>query len=351
MSTYGQGEPLYSKSKRSIQNAFIIGATVVVSIVAVIAVVMEWAFIESGWMEDWETSWLVPGVVISVSVIIAGVSLSLLASRFYLKPFNDIVDGMDQLGKGKFDTRIGIKGWTEMVPVYESFNSLARELQSVEILRSDFINNFSHEFKTPIQSINGLIGLMKNNELPRAKQIEYLKIIEEETDRLSFITTNILNMSKIENQGILTDKKAINVSEQIRMCVLLLERRWTQKKLELSMDFDENVVTANEDMLKQVWINLLDNAIKFANEGGALAVDLSKNDGMLTVKIGNTGPEIDEKDREKIFNKFYQVDVSHSRSGNGIGLSIVKQIVELHGGKVSCGRENDMTVFTVVLPE
>lgn len=221
----------------------------------------------------------------------------------------------------------------------------------MEIIQSDFVNNFSHEFKTPLMSINGLIGLMKNNDLPREKQIEYLNIIEEETGRLSLLTTNVLNLTKLENQGILADKHKYNVSEQIRCSVLLLEREWTAKQLDLSMDFDEYFIDANEDMMKQVWLNILDNAVKFADEGGKLCVDIHKNeDGMLLVKIGNSGSVISESDREKIFNKFYQADKTHSKSGNGIGLSVVKRIVELHKGTVSVACEDGMTVFAVALP-
>ena len=263
---------------------------------------------------------------------------------------NDMVYGMSKLAKGEYDTRLEFHGPEVIKRIYKSFNALAQELGGMEILRSDFVNNFSHEFKTPIMSINGLIGLIKNNELPREKQIEYLNIIEEETDRLAMITTNVLNMSRLENQGILTDRKKYNVSEQIRMCVLLMERQWTLKKLNLTMDFDEYTVNANEEMLKQVWLNLIDNAVKFSNEGGELSVDVLRGDEGVVVKIGNTGKEIDEKDKEKIFNKFYRTDDSHSVSGNGIGLSIVKSIVDLHGGKVSVGREDDKTVFTVTLP-
>ncbi|MCH5158204.1 MAG: HAMP domain-containing histidine kinase [Clostridiales bacterium] len=340
----------YKESKRTIRNAFIIGAIIIVTLVSVITLLLDRLYLEYAVDELGATSWIVAIIVIAMTGIISGAALSYLAGSIYLKPINDIIDGMGKLAEGKFDTRLSYKGPGDIESIYRGFNALAKQLQNVEILRSDFINNFSHEFKTPIMSINGFISLLKSKDLPREKQIEYLNIIEEETQRLAMITTNILNLTKYESQEIITDKTEYNVSEQIRMCVLLLERNWTQKKLKLSMDFDDTTLEANEDMMRQVWINLLDNAIKFAFEEGELEIDVTSQGGKIAVKIADTGPDIPEEYREKIFGKFYQIDESHSIAGNGIGLSIVKRIVDLHDGTVSVGREGDKTVFTVELP-
>ena len=140
------------------------------------------------------------------------------------------------------------------------------------MLHYDFINNFSHEFKTPIASINGLITLLKNKKLPENKKIQYLNIIEEEAERLISMTSNILNLSKVENKSILKDVENYNLSEQIRNCILLLEKKWSRKHLSLSLDFDEYYIDANIDMMKQVLVNLLDNAIKFADDKTELKV-------------------------------------------------------------------------------
>lgn len=339
----------YRESKRTIRKAFIIGAIIIVTLVSVITLMLDRLYLEYVGATD-ASSWIVAIIAIVMIGIVSGAALSYLASTIYLRPVDDLLDGMGKLGEGKFDTRLTYNGPNDIASIYDGFNALAKQLQNVEILRSDFINNFSHEFKTPIMSINGFIGLLKSKDLPRDKQIEYMNIIEEETQRLAMITTNILNLTKYENQEIITDKTRYNVSEQIRMCMLLLERKWTQKKLNLSMDIEDNMLEANEDMMRQVWINLLDNAIKFSYEGGELAIDVATQDDKVTVKIADTGPEIPEDRREKIFGKFYQIDNSHSIAGNGIGLSIVKRIVELHGGKVSAGRDGDKTVFTVELP-
>ncbi len=338
----------FTNSKKKLRNYFIIGTALVMAFIIATTIVLEWLASKMGWFGDAK---LFQYFAIGFASIITGIVLFYFTSNIMLRPVNEILDGMSKLSDGKYDTRLKYADGSILEPVYNSFNTLAQELQNVEIIQSDFVNNFSHEFKTPLMSINGLIGLMRNNELPREKQLEYLSIIEEETDRLSLLTTNVLNITKLENQEILADKHRYNVSEQIRMCVLLLERQWTAKNLNLAMDFDEYFIDANEDLMKQVWLNILDNAVKFADDGGALEIKIAaRGDGMLEVGIGNSGPEISESDREKIFNKFYQADKSHSKSGNGIGLSIVKRIVELHKGAVSVGRDGELTVFTVALP-
>ena len=217
-------------------------------------------------------------------------------------------------------------------------------------MANDFVNEFAHEFKTPIVSIKGLIGLMKTKKLTKEKEREYLEIIDEEINRLSLITTNVLNFSKLDNQEILSERFTYNVSEQIRRIVLLFERQWTSKNLTFKLDFDEFTVDGNEDMLKEVWVNLIDNAIKFSNENTEIEINVVKNDNFIVVTVSNEGVKILDEDKDKIFNKFYQADKSYSKTGNGIGLSIVKKIVSLHKGRVGVDNINNKTVFTVKLP-
>ena len=161
---------------------------------------------------------------------------------------------------------------------------------------------------------------------------------------------NLKEISLLENQSILPNKVDFNVSEQIRLCVLLLEKKWSLKNLELSLDFDEFVINGNEDLLKHVWMNLIDNAIKFANDSGILNIRVNKRTKYLCVEVENSGSEIKEDDLERIFNKFYQTDTTHTKEGNGIGLSIVKKIIDLHDGRIYVESENNITNFTVYLP-
>lgn len=284
-----------------------------------------------------------------------GVLVAFLFSKVPLRPIRDLIDSMNRLASGDFSTRVNVgkvmRHYPSFVAVAESFNKMAEQLESTEMLRGDFINNFSHEFKTPIVSIAGFAKLLNRGNLTPEQQREYLKIIEEESLRLSYMATNVLNLTKVENQAILTDVTQFNLSEQLRSCILLLENKWEKKDLELQLDFGEHSIRANEELLKQVWINLLDNAIKFAPDGHTVKVDITETDRELAVTVCNTGSQIAPEHIAKIWNKFYQADESHATQGNGVGLAIVKRIAELHGGSVSVTSGGDVTSFTVTLPK
>jgi signal transduction histidine kinase len=285
--------------------------------------------------------------------LLIGVVLSAVMSRLMAKYVNRLIDHMNILASGNFKTRLSYGKPIGKHPAFkeitDSFNQMAQELEHTEMLRGDFVNNFSHEFKTPIVSIAGFAKLLKKGNLTEEQKSEYLDIIEEESLRLSEMATNVLNMTKIENQTILTEISTFNLSEQLRSCVLLLEKRWESKKLELSLEFDEYDITASEELLKQVWINLLDNAIKYSPEYGMIVVKIKEDGDFYIVSVANSGEEIPIEKREKIFDKFYQVDESHSSSGNGIGLSIVKSVIDLHRGQVSVDCKNGITTFSVRL--
>lgn len=285
--------------------------------------------------------------------VCVGSVLTMLTTTILLQPLQRMIRKIRSLAAGNYKTRIHFGNPLGKHPTFrslsESFNILAEELDNTEMLRSDFINNFSHEFKTPIISIAGFAKLLKKGNLKEEQKREYLDIIEEESLRLSYMATNVLNLTKVENQTILTDITRYNLSEQIRACVLLLENRWMKKNIEFGLEFDEYEINANEELLKQVWINLIDNAIKFSPEYGMIVIRIKEQNDKYRVSVTNTGIEIPSESRSKIFNKFYQVDESHSSEGNGVGLAIVKKIVDLHKGEVTLHSENGITVFEVEL--
>ncbi len=343
-----------SQAKSNSFKAMFIVSTAAILLVALLtASILERTFTYFGLIDldaAENTGWYWILIFIFTSLII-GLVLAFLLGRLIFKPVNIIIDGMTRLSDGDYSTRIDLGSYDTTKEIAASFNMLAMELENTEILRSDFVNDFSHELKTPIVSLSGLISLLKNEKLPESKRKEYLSVMEEEANRLSQMTSNILYLSKIQKQGILTDKTQFNLSEQLRSSVLLLEKKWSKKEVEFLLDFDEYYIVANEDMLKEVWVNILDNAIKFADEKSEISVNISKeNEKQIIVTIENRGPEIPKKDYEAVFNKFYQCEKSRSTEGNGIGLSIVKHIVELHGGSVFAKSENRKTAFTVVLP-
>lgn len=292
--------------------------------------------------------------MVLVSAIV-GIVITLLTRKIPLNPFNTLINHMNRLSTGDFKVRLSYGKRIGSLPAFaelsDCFNTMAQELENTEMLRSDFINNFSHEFKTPIVSIAGFAKLLRRGNLAEEQKQEYLAIIEEESLRLSAMATNVLNLTKLENQTILTDVSTYNLSEQIRSCVLLLEEHWSKKNLTLDLEFDEYNVSANEEMLKQVWINLLDNAVKFSPPTGEVRIEISETPKSLRVSITNFGSEIPVDKIDKIWNKFYQADESHASHGNGIGLAIVKYIVGLHKGTVSAFSQDGVTTFVTELPK
>ena len=294
-------------------------------------------------------------LIVIIACILVGAIITLLFSRLMVKPFNRIIDAMNRLASGDFKTRLSFKKPFHSHPAIEeltvSFNAMATELDKTEILRSDFINNFSHEFKPPIVSIAGFAKLLKRGNLTEEQKQEYYNIIEEESLRLSYMATNVLSLTKVENQTILTDVTKFNLSEQIRNCLLILENKWTKKDLELEIVAEEHYIHGNEELLKQVWINLLDNAVKFANDKGFVKISVLDLGTDLEVDISNDGTNIPDEKMHSIFNKFYQADESHASEGNGVGLSIVKKVVELHSGTINVSSDNELTTFSIILPK
>mgnify|MGYP004464370411 FL=1 len=294
-------------------------------------------------------------LVIAAMSLVCGTLIALFLGSVPLRSMNKMTEGLHRLASGDYKAHIEPKGFLCMIaPVrdmVESFNATAAELEGTEMLRSDFINNFSHEFKTPIVSIAGFAGLLKQGNLSREEQLEYLDIIESESRRLAQMATNVLDMTKVENQTILTDVTTFNLSEQLRTCVLLLERKWETKNLEMNLELEEHMISGNQELLKHVWVNLLDNAIKFSPEGQTVEISAAEEEGRIAVSICNTGSFIPKEQQEAIFRKFYQADRSHNTEGNGIGLAVVKRVVELHGGTVAVESNPAFTKFTVTLPK
>lgn len=282
---------------------------------------------------------------------IVGSGLTLLVSRIPLKPIRILIDAINQLADGNFHVRIHLDLTHEFVRLSDSFNSMAQELENTELLRSDFINNFSHEFKTPIVSLRGFARLLKNDRLTPEERNEYLDIIISESDRLSQLATNVLNLSKVEKLNILSDQEIFDVSEEIRQCILLLESKWQKKELELIIDMDELNCQGKRDLLNQVWINLIDNAIKFSPQKGKLKIKLHQQGEMLQFQVLDNGCGMSKEIQAHIFDRFYQGDASRTTEGNGIGLTIARKIVELHKGAMDVYSEEGIgSTFLVNLP-
>lgn len=295
----------------------------------------------------------IPLVIFALSSLFVGIVMALFVSYLPLKPMRKIMDTIHEIAGGNYDARVYLRGPEEIRNLADSINHMAEEIGSVELLRSDFVNNFSHEFKTPIVSIRGFAKLLKyDRDLTQQEKDEYLDIIVAESERLSELATNVLELTKLEKQTILTGQTKYNISEQIRRVIALLDGKWSKKHIEIEMTDEEIELYGNRELLQQVWINLLDNAIKFSPDYGMIRIDIARNIDGVTVQVRDQGMGMDEETAKHIFDKFYQGDTSHTTKGNGLGLTIAARIVALHQGEIKAARTGaEGTCFQVLIPE
>lgn len=284
---------------------------------------------------------------------LSGALITGFLGRYYLLPLKRVIAATKEVRRGNFSTQVDTKTPTtsEMGQMIDSFNEMVRELGGIELLRKDFINNFSHEFKTPIISIRGFARELQQDNLSPEQRQEYAKIIAEEADRLAKLSIHVLELSKLENQKILTDKTQFYLDEQLRQCILLQEGEWTRKNIEIVPELEEVLFYSNEEILSHVWTNLIHNAIKFTPENGSVRIVLTATEKTVTVKIADTGIGMSEEVRAHVFEKFYQGDGSHHHSGYGIGLTMAHRAVTLCGGRITVESELGVgSTFTVILP-
>jgi signal transduction histidine kinase len=276
-------------------------------------------------------------IILLVISLLIGTVTTLVGSKLMMGKMDYILSSMKQLAGGNFQVRIkkeGILHSKETQEFIEEFNLMAKELGSIEMLRSDFVNNLSHEFKTPIVSLRGFARLLKDPELNPEDREEYLDIILDEADRLAKLSTNVLNLSKIENQTLLSGQSDIDLGEHVRRAMLMIESKWVEKQLELEVEIDDVFYYGNGELLSQVWVNVLDNAVKFSPKYGRLEVSLTQEKNAVTFRVRDYGSGMEEEARTHMFEKFYQEDKSITTDGNGLGMAVVKKIVVLHGGEI-----------------
>ena len=276
---------------------------------------------------------------------------SMFFKRFILNPLYEIYGVLDEIAGGNYKVKITPKGIRTIRTVSKRINNMANELDSVEIMRNDFISNFSHEFKTPIVSVEGFAKMLKEKSLSEAEREEYLDIIISESHRLAELSNNILNLNKLENQKIASGKTKFNVSEQIRLVVATLYHKCTEKDIKVEFNGDDYNIFANEHLLQQLWINLTDNAVKYSEKGGSVEIYASKKGENLIFRFVDHGIGMTENDLQHAFDKFYQGDLNHKSVGNGIGLPVAKKICELHDGEIRILQtENGGVTIEVTLP-
>ena len=276
------------------------------------------------------SSGLGPLLFLIGSTVILGCGLNYRFNQF----LTGLAGGLRGVAEGNFSLRLDPRRAGPLAAAYEDFNKMAEELQGVQTLREDFINSFSHEFKTPITAVSGFAELLQEPGLTEEERSQYLQIIAEEAHRLANLANSTLLMSRLESQHSIPEKEPFSLDEQIKRCTILLSSAWEKKRIAFSADLEPVSYVGNEELMRHVWINLLNNAIKFTPEGGEVSVTLQ------------CSPE-----QIQVFDQYYQGEPNHTEKGLGLGLSIVHRIVELCGGQIQVDSIPDQgSVFTVLLP-
>ena len=285
------------------------------------------------------------------SVVVGGAVNNYITHSF-IDPITCLGKAMKEVAGGNFHVAMQSDSkLKEVRDIYESFNRMVKELGNTETLQTDFISSVSHEFKTPINAIEGYASLLQDHHQSPEEQETYIEKILFNTRRLSTLTGNILLLSKINNQSIRPQRTAYRLDEQIRQAIVALEQKWTEKNIDFDVELDKVTYSGYESLLLHVWSNLIDNAIKFDPPGGMICLRLRQADDEAVFTIDDNGPGIAPEEQERIFHKFYQSDSSREMSGNGLGLALVKQIVEFSGGTVSVENLPEAGCrFTVRLP-
>lgn len=269
------------------------------------------------------------------------------------KPVERIAAGAERIIQGDFSVRIPTQTSLALEDPFRDiiicFNHMAQELESVETLRTDFIANVSHEMKTPLAVMGNYAVLLQAPDLSREKRLEYAKGIADGSRRLADMMTNILRLNRLENQQIFPKKEPFDLSEQLRQCLLQFEPLWESGDIALEVELQEDVtLRADQELLSLVWNNLLSNAFKFTPPGGTVALSLTADEHWATVQVRDTGCGMSPQVGAHIFEKFYQGDTSHATQGNGLGLALVKRVVDILQGEISVeSRLGEGSIFLV----
>ena len=283
--------------------------------------------------------------------LLMGSLIILLAVKSIVKPIKKLSEASKEVASGNFDVHMTVQSKDELGTLTEDFNLMVRELKNLDQMRNEFVSNVSHEFKTPITSIKGYAKLLKKKELDRESHDEYADIIASESERLSLLSSNLLKLSTLDSRAILSHKTRFSLDEEIRKVILILEPQWSRKELELDVELQRLSFEGERELLYEVWLNLIQNAIKFSKEKETVSIKLEKKAGNILFTTTNRGAELSEEEISRIFERFYKGDLSRSSEGSGLGLAIAKKIVETHGGEIRVESSGGVITFTVELNE
>lgn len=340
----------WSKSARRLRRrAFLSAGGVVIASVCSFGMIEYYTNIILGWNPSYNPILMI-GMIGPMGLLMGLIAYA--SGRASSRYTGKLMSAIEKVSNGKFGVRLDVDKAGPYHEVFADFNAMCQELQSVQTLRDDFINHFSHEFKTPITSINGFARLLLEENVSDEERRRYLEIIASESERLAELSNNALLMTKLESQQHIADTAPYALDEQIRRCAILLMPQWSKKKIDLSADLEQATYTGNADLMQHVWINLLGNAVKFTPEHGEVTIGLKRNGKVLTVAVSDTGKGMAEEELVRAFEKYYQGDSSSKSKGLGLGLAIVKRIVDLAGGRIEARSSlGEGSTFTVYLPQ
>lgn len=281
---------------------------------------------------------------------VVGFTINLILNILYTR-MEKISDAINHVAEGNLDIELDLENAGEYKGIYDNFNKMVKELKNTKIEMQNFMNDFSHEFKTPITSIQGFAELLLDKNVEEEEKKQYLQIIADESARLAGLSQNTLLLSKLDAQEVITDKKGFALDEQIKKCTILLFRELEKKQITLNMALPNVKYFGNEELMCQLWMNLINNAIKFTPQNGVVTIRIIPAKYYITVNISDTGAGMDSETVKHIFEKYYQGDDSHATRGFGLGLSIVERIVKLCSGKISVkSAPGNGSTFSVLLP-
>ncbi|PWA08905.1 two-component sensor histidine kinase [Pueribacillus theae] len=269
--------------------------------------------------------------------------------------FQSIINAMKQISRGNYNVRLGkIPGHDHpgdpFAEIVDNLNYMSKELGQMEKMRQEFVSNVSHEIQSPLTSISGFARALRNEKLRYSERLHYLSIIEAESQRLSNLSDNLLKLTYLESSEQPFELKEYRLDKQLQHVVLSCEPQWMEKQIDMELSLEEATITADKELLDQVWMNLLSNAIKFTPNGGIIHIEISIRNKNLIVAISDNGVGIAEEDQLHLFERFYKADKARNRNtgGSGLGLSIVKKIIDMHHGTVTVeSKQDEGTTFTI----
>ena len=297
-------------------------------------------------------------LIVCVSTMLIGGIFLWHEALYITNPILKISEGVKKVTEGDFTVSLEFtkshrklqEGYysDEIDELADNFNKMAGELNGMNYMRKDFMSNVSHEIKTPVAAITGFSEILLDGGLKEEEQKEYLTYLNQEAIRLSRLCDNMLRMSRLDHQYIVEKKQKVQIDEQIRRCIIVLNEKWSEKNINFELQLEKNSILSDYDLLFQVWTNLIDNAIKYSIQQSTIQIRTGIDNGLLTVSIQDEGIGIAKEKQDKIFDKFYQCEESHKKQGSGLGLSIVKRILELLEGTIDCDSEEGKGTTMIV---